>query len=145
MAESATDWEYSRIDYLHVPLAKKLGIREGSRVVTVGGPVRFAESLPAEARILARPGKDLDVVLLFVTSLADLRSRFEGLAARLAPDGGLWVAYPKKASGVPTDLTFTNVQEIGLGGGLVDNKSIAVDDTWSGVRFVIRVKDRKER
>ena len=83
------------------------------------------------------------MVVLFTTSRDELERRFGELAGALAPAGGLWVAYPKKASGVPTDLTFQDVQEIGLAAGLVDNKSCAIDEVWSGVRFVIRVRDRR--
>jgi hypothetical protein len=87
----------------------------------------------------------LDVIVLFSTAREHLEGRFGPLAAALAPAGGLWVAYPKKAAKVPTDLDFGVVQGIGLDAGLVDNKSCAVSHIWSGVRFVIRLADRPGR
>jgi hypothetical protein len=89
----------------------------------------------------AKPGTE--VVVLFTTSRAELERRFEALKATLAPADGLWVAWPKKASGISTDLSFDVVQGIGLGAGLVDNKSAAVDDDWQAVRFVYRLRDRR--
>ena len=84
----------------------------------------------------------MDVVLLFVTQERDLRTRFAKLAAALEPAGRLWVAWPKKASGVPTDLDFDTVQRIGLDAGLVDNKSASVTEAFQGLQFVYRLKDR---
>ena len=83
-----------------------------------------------------------EVVVLFTTSRAELERRFPELKATLAPADGLWIAWPKKASGIETDLTFDEVQRIGLSEGLVDNKSAAVDDEWQAVRFVYRLRDR---
>jgi hypothetical protein len=88
----------------------------------------------------ARPGTE--VVVLFTTSQAEVERRFEALKATLAPADGLWVAWPKKASGIETDLSFDSVQRIGLDAGLVDNKSAAIDDDWQAVRFVYRLRDR---
>ena len=82
------------------------------------------------------------VVVFFTTSRHDLERRFEALKATLAPADGLWIAWPKKASKIATDLDFASVQEVGLGAGLVDNKSAAVDDEWQAVRFVYRLRDR---
>ena len=130
-------------DYSGTPLPKKLGIREGSRLFVAGAPDGFLETLGPNAALVPEPRGPLDVVLLFTASRAELEARFAGLARELAPAGGLWVAYPKKASDVETDLTFQAVQEIGLAAGLVDNKSCAIDDVWSGVRFVIRLRDRR--
>jgi hypothetical protein len=79
---------------------------------------------------------------LFVTKLRDLQRRLPRAADKLDPAGGLWVAYPKRSSRIPTDLTFASVQSSGLDAGLVDNKSCAIDATWSGVRFVYRLVDR---
>ncbi len=129
-------------------LAKKLGISERARVALVAAPNGFDAKLGAlpdgvELRRQAR-GR-LDVVVFFVTREAELARRFPALARALEPDGGLWVAWPKKASGVATDLGFAPVQQIGLDAGLVDNKVCAVDDTWSGLRFVYRVGDRPRR
>jgi len=88
----------------------------------------------------AKPGTE--VVVLFTTSRAELERRFDALKATLAPADGLWVAWPKKASKIETDLTFDDVQRVGLDAGLVDNKSAAVDDDWQAVRFVYRLRDR---
>ena len=130
-------------DYSATPLPRKLGIREGSRFFVEGPPDAFLATLGPDAVPVPEPCGPLDVVVLFTASRAQLEARFAELARELAPAGGLWVAYPKKASGVPTDLAFQGVQEIGLAAGLVDNKSCAIDDVWSGVRFVIRLKDRR--
>jgi hypothetical protein len=85
----------------------------------------------------------LDVVIFFAPDWSALQGRFGSLANRLSPAGGLWVAWPKKASGVPTDLTEDVVRGVGLAAGLVDNKVCAVDDTWSALRFVFRLADRR--
>jgi hypothetical protein len=84
----------------------------------------------------------LDVVVFFVTRRAELERRFPTLQRRLEPDGGLWIAWPKRTSGVATDLTEGPVREVGLANGLVDNKVAAIDEIWSGLRFVWRVRDR---
>ena len=91
---------------------------------------------------LGRARRDMDVVILFVTHERHLRSRFAMLAQGLDAAGRLWVAWPKKASPVPTDLDFGSVQRIGLDAGLVDNKSAAIDDRWQALRFVYRLEDR---
>ena len=132
-------------DYSGTPLAKKLGIKEGSRVVLVNAPSGFEEALeplPDDVILGRRTRREADVIVHFATKESDVARRFPGLAGSLVPDGRLWVAYPKRASGVATDLTFENVQTIGLHAGLVDNKSIAVDEVYSGVQFVYRRKDR---
>ena len=95
---------------------------------------------PLSAKLGAKPGAG--VVVFFTTSRADLERRFAKLKATLAPADGLWVAWPKKASEIETDLDFATVQQIGLDAGLVDNKSAAIDDRWQAVRFVYRVTDR---
>jgi hypothetical protein len=95
---------------------------------------------PLSRKLGAKPGAG--VVVFFTTSRADLERRFEALRDTLDPADGLWVAWPKKASKLETDLTFEAVQEIGLGAGLVDNKSAAIDEDWQAVRFVYRLEDR---
>jgi hypothetical protein len=135
-------------DYSATPLAKKLGIKRGAAVALVGSPEGFRSSLeplPGEVRIHSRPRSELDVIVFFTAQRAELVRRFESLARTLAPAGGLWVAWPKKASRTPTDLSFDVVQGIGLETGLVDNKSCAIDETWQALRFVYRVEDRKAR
>ena len=95
---------------------------------------------PLSQKLGAKTGTD--VVVYFTTSRDELERRFAGLKATLAPADGLWIAWPKKASGVDTDLTFDVVQQTGLDAGLVDNKSAAIDDLWQAVRFVYRLEDR---
>ena len=131
--------------YSGTPLPKKLGIREGARVAVVSAPDGFARVLkPLPTGVQLRTGARgrCDVVLYFVTRRAELTRRFPSVGRALETDGGLWVAWPKKTSGVATDLVFDAVQEIGLDAGLVDNKVCAIDATWSGLRFVRRVADR---
>jgi hypothetical protein len=135
--------------YSGTPLSKKLGIREDADVVLVGAPDGFEldmAPLPAGVTVRRRlGGRNLDVVLLFVTARADLERRFPTAARSLQPAGGLWVAWPKRSSGQPTDLSENVVRDIGLAAGLVDNKVCAIDDVWSGLRFVIRLVDRPAR
>jgi len=133
--------------YSGTPLAKKLGIVEGSRLAVVSSPNGFCETLELPAGVVLRyqaRGR-LDVMVFFVTRRAELTRRFPVLQRRLEPDGGLWIAWPKRTSGVATDLSEHPVREIGLANGLVDNKVAAIDDTWSGLRFVWRVRDRPRR
>jgi hypothetical protein len=133
-------------DYSATPLARKLGIREGSRVLVVRPPSDFSLGpVPAGASFARSPRGPLDVVLLFTTTLADLRRRFPAAVRALDPAGRLWVAWPKKAAEVDTDLTFEIVQRVGLDAELVDNKSASVDDLYQGLQFVIRLKDRATR
>jgi hypothetical protein len=131
--------------YSGTPLAKKLGIRESAVVVLVGAPDGFEamlEPLPPGVSVGRRVRPGADVVLLFAPSQRVLEQRSAALAAALDRAGGLWVCWPKRASGVATDLDENVVRAHGLAAGLVDNKVCAVDDTWSGLRFVYRVKDR---
>jgi hypothetical protein len=136
-------------DYSGTPLWRKLGIREGARVHVADAPSGFLDALealaplPGGVEFVARPGRHLDVGVLFVTKTSDLRRRMPDLVRSLAPDGRLWVAWPKKAAKVQTDLDFDLVQGAGLDAGLVDNKSASVTDTFQGVQFVYRLKDRQ--
>ena len=134
--------------YSGTPLTKKLGIKEGSRIAFVDAPEDFRDylgPLPPGTKILGRTGKQLDLVLLFVTSTRALAKNFEKLFANLVSNGAVWVAWPKRSSGVATDLSFECVQRIGLNAGLVDVKICAIDETWSGLKFVFRLKDRPAR
>jgi hypothetical protein len=133
--------------YSGTPLVKKLGVTEGCRLAIVSAPNGFAEALdlPPGVQLRKQARGRLDVVLFFVTRRAELARRFPTLQNRLEPDGGLWIAWPKKTSDVATDLSFEPVQRVGLDNGLVDNKVAAIDDTWSGVRFVWRARDRARR
>jgi hypothetical protein len=131
--------------YSGTPLPRKLGIRPDARVALLGAPQgarTLLGELPEGVRLLARLGRDLDVIVLFVDRLADLRRRLPLAQAALRTDGGLWIAWPKRSSGVPTDLTDAVVREVGLATGLVDNKVCAIDATWSALRFVVRLRDR---
>lgn len=132
--------------YSETPLAKKLGIKDGFRVAMIGAPPGFRSDLvglPDGVKFVASTATSLDVILFFVKSQRDLIERFPLLASRLAPAGMLWIAWPKKASGVKTDLSDNSVRQIGLDAGLVDVKVCAVNEIWSGLKFVIRVKDRR--
>lgn len=127
------------------PLVRKLGIREGHRVAVIGAPDGFAamvQPMPPGARLVTRTGPRSDVVVCFADSMAVLRRRVAAALPSLAVDGGLWLAYPKQASRVATDLTFVAVQQLGLDAGLVDNKSCAVDGTWTALRFVVPLASR---
>jgi hypothetical protein len=130
--------------YSATPLARKLGIRPHSRLLVLDGPDGFAvPELPDGVTAHRRPSAEpYDTILLFAREAARLRDRFGPAAERLTTAGGLWVCWPKKASKVPTDLGDGPVRAIGLAYGLVDNKVCAVDDVWSGLRFVRRLADR---
>ena len=132
--------------YSGTPLVKKLGIKEGHVVVFPGAPESFGASLgalPDGVAVKSRLAGKADVIVFFTRRRAALERRYEALKRALEPNGGLWVAWPKKASGVDTDVTEDVVREIALAGGLVDNKVCAIDETWSGLRLVYRLADRK--
>ncbi|MDH3253936.1 MAG: DUF3052 domain-containing protein [Acidobacteriota bacterium] len=134
--------------YSGTPLAKKLGIKSGHRLGLIAAPADFEralEGLPKGVRISRRAVGTFDVMVFFSTTAVMLESRFERLRQRLHPDGGLWIAWPKKSSGVATDLDFAHVQRCGLDAGLVDNKVCAIDEIWSGLRFVYRLANRPKR
>ena len=130
--------------YSPAPLAQKLGIKAHSRLLLTRAPADFTiADLPEGVVAKRRPAADpYDTILLFAVTQADLLRAFAAAAERLTTAGGLWVCWPKKASGLQRDLTETEVRAIGLDAGLVDNKVCAVDDTWSGLRFVRRLADR---
>ncbi|HVZ39526.1 MAG TPA: DUF3052 domain-containing protein [Candidatus Kapabacteria bacterium] len=135
-------------DYSSTPLIRKLGIREGMRATFVNAPDDFSGTLgelPADLTIVKTPRAPMDFLLFFTPRAGELAARFPKLAATLAPAGMLWIAWPKKSSGVETDITFDVVQRIGLDAGLVDVKICAIDARWTGLKFVIRLRDRKER
>jgi hypothetical protein len=132
--------------YSGTPLAKKLGFKEGFRVGFVNPPRGFQQelgSLPGGVKIsVARLPKPLDLILFFADSQQILKREFPKLARKLRKNGMLWIAWPKKASGVATDLSDNSVRKIGLDAGLVDVKVCAVNDIWSGLKFVYRLEDR---
>jgi DUF3052 family protein len=132
--------------YSGTPLPKKLGIKAGFRVQLANAPADVhAELREALAEChLVKPPEALDFAMLFTKSRAELAKRFPEIAALLAPAGMFWVSWPKKSSGVATDLDENVVREVGLAAGLVDVKVCAVMEVWSGLKFVRRVKDRKK-
>lgn len=133
----------STAGYSGTPLVDKLGIKSDTRVQFVSEPPNFSAflgTLPEGCRVT--PRGPLDFAMVFVTRRPDLSKRFPKLRDRLASTGMLWVSWPKKTSGVASDLTENIVREIGLAGGLVDVKVCAIDETWSGLKFVRRLKDR---
>ncbi len=131
--------------YSGTPLPQKLGIKPQFRVAFVGlpGDVKTALKKEISACRLVKDGQEqLDFAMIFIKSQADMKAQFVSLARRLAPAGILWVSWPKKTSGVDTDLNENDVRRIGLLAGLVDVKVCAVSEVWSALKFVIRVKDR---
>lgn len=131
--------------YSGAPLARKLGITEGARVGSYGAPEHFPallEPVPPGVELVEEPDAPCDVLLAFAVDIGDLTSRFASALQVLPAAGGLWVAWPKRSSGVTTTLNFDIVQDHGLTAGLVDNKVCAMDATWSGLRFVVRKEDR---
>jgi hypothetical protein len=130
--------------YSGTPLAAKLGIKAGTRTLIAGAPPGWVlPDPPDSATVHTRTGSGpYDVVLLFCPDHATLVRRFVALSGRITTAGALWVAWPKRSSGVPTDLTDNAVRQWGLDHGLVDVKVAAVDATWSGLKFVRRLKDR---
>ena len=134
--------------YSGTPLAKKLGIVEGTRFAVRSAPDGFAATLgplPIGAERLTRVRAPLDVLVAFFTSRAKLVGAWPALTRAAAPGGVVWVAWPKRASGVPTDITENTLREDLLPSGWVDNKVCAIDDTWSGLRFALRKELRPRR
>jgi len=133
--------------YSGTPLAVKLGIGDGDEVALIGAPERFEDTL-GELPDVASLHTDLaddaryDVIVIFITERAELEAELPRLRERMAPACGLWIAWPKRASRVPTDMTDHVVREIALPTGLVDNKVCAIDATWTGLRLVIRRENR---
>ncbi len=129
------------------PLPKKLGIKAGFRVQLKNAPpevlAEVREEL-AECSILER-GTEIDFAMVFTKSAEQLSKEFPRMAKRLARAGMLWVSWPKKSSGVSTDIDEHTVREIGLAAGLVDVKVCAVTEVWSGLKFVRRLRDRKNK
>jgi hypothetical protein len=135
--------------YSGTPLPRKLGIRAGQRVAFLDAPPEFAAALgelPADVRprTSLRDGA-LDLVVAFFLERGRLQRRLPRLVGALDPAGALWIAWPKRASRVPTDVTEDVVRELGLAAGVVDVKVCAIDATWSGLKLVIRLADRPAR
>ena len=133
--------------YSGTPLAQKLGLKAGGRLGLVKPPTDFAVTLgelPAgvSPRTVAAGKSQFDVIVCFAPTMAEVARRLPALKPRLDPAGGLWMAWPKRSSGVATDVSENGVRAVGLATGLVDNKVCAIDDVWSGLRFVFRLVDR---
>jgi hypothetical protein len=132
--------------YSGTPLPKKLGIKPGHRVLLLSAPEHFDETalgeLPEGVTVGRAARGKADVIVSFHTERADLARRMPTLRAAMEPAAGLWIAWPKRASKVPTDLTENVVRDLALANVLVDNKVAALDDMWSGLRLVIRLRDR---
>jgi hypothetical protein len=129
------------------PLPRKLGIGEGDEVALIGAPEWFEDTigqLPDVASVHTDLADDAryDVIVAFITERAELEAELPRLRARMAPACGLWIAWPKRTSRVPTDMTDQVIRDVALPTGLVDNKVCAIDDTWSGLRLVIRRENR---
>jgi hypothetical protein len=129
----------STVGYSGTPLPKKLGIKPDSRVLLLNAPEEFQLE---GVKVVSRATGLADVILSFHTERRDLERRMPVLRERLEQNGRLWIAWPKKASKVETDITENVVRDIALANALVDNKVAAVSEIWSGLQLVIRVKDR---
>ena len=127
--------------YSGTPLAKKLGMHPGTVVFPVNAPEDFAQllaPLPDDVTLAKGLSSSVRIVHLFVTKRADLEKRLASYRNKIAPDAAVWVSWPKKSSGVPTDITEDTIRAVCLPLGFVDVKVCAVDDTWSGLKLVIR-------
>jgi hypothetical protein len=131
--------------YSGTPLPRKLGIKPGARLALIDAPEDFTSTLgelPPGVEVRTRLRGGFDVILGFFVARTELERRLPAARSALDPSGGLWLAWPKRTSGVTTDLGEGVVRELGLATGLVDNKVCAIDATWSGLRFVYRLADR---
>jgi len=131
--------------YSGTPLVKKLGIKEDHRLAFPGAPEGFGAllgELPGGVTVKARAAGPLDVIVFFTRSRAELARRLPALRRAMDPAAGLWIAWPKGSSGVETDISEDVARDLGYENELVDNKVCAIDETWSGLRLVIRLRDR---
>ncbi len=132
--------------YSGTPLAKKLGIKAGSRVFAHGAPSNYRKllaPLPDGVTIVARMSAETDITHLFATRRTDLARGIKAVLGKMPQDGVIWVSWPKKSSKVPTDITEDTIREVALPLGLVDIKVCAVDEVWSGLKLVVRRENRK--
>ncbi|HEX6221402.1 MAG TPA: DUF3052 domain-containing protein [Acidimicrobiia bacterium] len=134
--------------YSGTPLAEKLGIREGMTVGMLNAPNYFdfdLGDLPADVELLRDSDPEAaDIYLIFAARAAEAERGFERAITHLPADGAIWIAWPKKSSGVETDLTENMLRDLFLPSGMVDNKVCAIDETWSGLRFVVRKENRPD-
>lgn len=129
--------------YSGTPLPRKLGVKPGARALVVGAPGDEPELFEPGVKVLSRAIAPLDAAIVFARSRHDLERRLPALRAKLHPDGMIWVAWPKRASGVQTDVTEDVVRDLALAGDLVDVKVCAIDQTWSGLKLVVRREARR--
>jgi len=135
----------SRAGYSHRTLVEKLGIRPGDKIAIIGAPAGYRKTLGPLPPDVRNPGPNttnLDFVQLFVRDRKALVDQLRDLRKHIKPTGMIWVSWPKQASGVPSDLTEDVIRTVAIETGLVDVKVAAIDETWSGLKLVIRVKDR---
>jgi len=132
--------------YSGTPLVKKLGIKPGQTVIALNPPENYGlllGELPSNAVIEYELEEKSDFIHCFVKSIKELEIKFPRLKKLLVPNGSLWISWPKQSSGGETNLNETIIRELGLASNLVDVKVCAIDDTWSGLKFVYRVEDRQ--
>ena len=130
--------------YSATPLIKKLGIKSGMKISIINAPEDFWEAVAEmpEVTIITKPTKEMDFILFFAETKKEYEKNFPKLAKRLAPTGMLWIGWRKKSSKISTDLNENIIRDFGLANGLVDVKVCAITENWSGLKFVIRLKDR---
>jgi|SRR5580698_5862547 hypothetical protein len=130
--------------YSGTPLPKKLGIKSGFRVYFLDAPTDVIAELKAALAdcTMVRGSAPIDFAMVFTKSRSALTREFARISALLTPSGIFWISWPKKSSGVKSDVTENDIREIGLAAGLVDVKVCAVSEIWSGLKFVRRIKDR---
>jgi hypothetical protein len=135
------------VGYSGTPLVKKLGIKPGVKALIINEPENYFDwinPLPDGAKFMKKPpSSEVDFIHLFVTDFKDYSKRFKDNRKILKKDGMIWISWPKKSSGMATDLDENVIRDFGLKNGLVDVKVCAVDETWSGLKFVFRLMDRK--
>ena len=133
--------------YSGTPLVKKLGIKAKDRLALVSAPKGFEKELEGLPETVKAVGAktEAQVAIVFATSMAEFKKSFAAASKRMTTDGMVWAAWPKKASGIQSDLDESKIREFGLGIGLVDIKVCAINETWSGLKFVIPLKNRARR
>jgi hypothetical protein len=131
--------------YSTTPLIKKIGIKTGMKISILNAPQDFWKEVTEmpDVKSISKPAQGMDLILYFADSKKEYEKNFPKLAKTLVPTGMLWIGWPKKASRIPTDLNENIIRDFGLASGLVDVKVCAITEKWSGLKFVIRLKDRK--